>query len=66
MERMTNAEKYNYWRIVYARMEARYLEGNISADELDRLDANMLERLGMDKWSQEEWQYEQAGWEGGL
>jgi len=76
MERMTkrgffrtgvshNAEKYAYWRANYEMIEARYLEGHISADELDRLDANMLERLGMDKWSQEEWLYEQAEWEKG-
>ncbi len=63
---MTNTEKYTYWRTNYERMEKRYLEGNISADELDRLDGNMLERLGMNKWTQEEWEWEQAGWEGGL
>ncbi len=58
---MTNAEKYAYWRTNYERMEQRFLCGNISADELDRLDANMLERLGMNKWTKEDWQWEQAG-----
>ena len=62
---MTNTEKYHYWRRNYERMEQRFLCGHISADELDRLDGNMLERLGMDKWTQEEWQWEQAGYEGG-
>jgi len=62
---MTNEEKYRMWWRNAMCLDARYMAGNISLDELDRLDGNMRERLGMDKWTQEEWEWEQAGWDGG-
>ena len=48
---MTNEEKYRMWWRNAMCLDARYMAGNISLDELDRLDGNMRERLGMDKWT---------------
>jgi len=55
MERMTNAEKYQYWLKAQGELEIAFTSGRISSGEYERMCSNMEERLGMNNWTKEQW-----------
>jgi hypothetical protein len=58
---MSNQDKYRHWVDAVNALDARHLIGEITGEERDRLYGNLLERLGMNQWSQDTWARE-AKW----
>ncbi len=52
---MTNREKYLRWVQACKHIDSQYITGNITTWDMDRIVANLEERLGMNTWDRETW-----------
>ena len=59
---MNDLETYTYWAKACAALDARYLIGEITTWDMERIDGNMRERLGMDKWDAARWRIAAEAW----
>ena len=59
---MTDLEIYAYWAKACAALDARYLIGEITTYDMERIDENVQERLGMNKWDHARWRKAAEAW----
>ena len=60
---MNDRNLYARWLRAYNAIDARYCRGELDPDDMDRLIADMEERLGVNTWTVERWAAAAERWQ---